>query len=438
MSSASEFAPQTGLGDGPLGAAQAADRQIARLYAQRARSLAEFCAARPASADRAQGEPGAMSAERWQVRPELLRPVSEWAAQEAAIGLTCTRGRAEGLLDESLTLVSRLPGTLAALEAGMLTAEHRRPLLDHLAPLGEDALRAAVEAEVLAWVAARAAKGTITTPPQLRDKLLRVLTARDARDTAQRALKAMRDRGVFGQDAAGEGLAGLGIVATEAEIAALLAAVEGYADGLDDADDGRTRGEKMIGCLLDLVLRPGEHGLPPVQVLLTLIAPLATVLGGDAPAELNGRVIAAETARALLNALTGARLGDGVATELRHLAGVHDPDTADTAEAGDERFIDDPGFEPWDPAMREARTAWEQDWQRRLAAGTFDDPDPMPHEAWLASVAQRLASGEIDEEFDRELAAAQQRWQAEVAAGRIVDADPLEDRLDPAAVDVLP
>src|SRR3954451_500839 len=73
MSSGSEFAPQTGLGEGALGAAQAADRQIARLYAQRARSLAEFCAARPASADRAQGEPGAMSAARWAVRPEILR-----------------------------------------------------------------------------------------------------------------------------------------------------------------------------------------------------------------------------------------------------------------------------------------------------------------------------------------------------------------------------
>src|SRR3954469_23988465 len=427
MSSASEFAPQTGLGDGPLGAAQAADRQIARLYAQRARALAEFCAARPASADRAPGEPGAMSTDRWTVRPELLRPVSEWATPEAAIALTRAQTRAAGLLEESCTLVCRLPGTLGALEGGLLTPEHLRPLLEHVAPIADDRLRAEIEAEVLRWVAARAAKKTITTPPQLAEKVLRVVSRRNARDTAQRALRALRDRGVFRQDASGEGLAGLGIVATEAEVAALLAAVEGYADGLDDPADGRTRGEKMIGCLLDLVLRPGEDGLPPVQVLLTLIAPLQTVLGGDAPAELNGRVIAAETARALLNALTGAGLGDGVLTELRHLAGVHDPATADPAEAGDERFIDEPGFEPWDPAMREALTAWEQDWQRRLAAGALDDPDPMPHEAWLASVAQRLASGEIDPEFDEELAAAQQRWQAEFAAGRIVDPDPPQE-----------
>src|SRR3954466_3239740 len=119
MSSASEFAPQTGLGEGPLGAAQAADRQIARLYAQRARSLAQFAAARPASADRAQGEPGAMSAERWAVRPELLKPVSEWAAQEASIAFARTQAWAGGQLEESVTLVQRLPGTLAALEGGL-------------------------------------------------------------------------------------------------------------------------------------------------------------------------------------------------------------------------------------------------------------------------------------------------------------------------------
>src|SRR3954454_16042943 len=164
MSSTSEFAPQTGLGDGPLGAAQAADRQIARLYAQRARALAEFAAARPASADRAQGEPGAMSTDRWAVRPELLRPVSEWATPEAAIALTRSQTRAAGMLAESCALVSRLPGTLAALEAGLLTPEHLRPLLEHVAVLADDALRAEVEAEVLAWVAARAARRTITTP----------------------------------------------------------------------------------------------------------------------------------------------------------------------------------------------------------------------------------------------------------------------------------
>src|SRR3954454_9527888 len=267
-----EFAPQTALGDGPLGAAQAADREMSRLYAQRARALAEFCAGRPASADRAQGEPGAMSAARWAVRPEILRPVSEWATQEASIGLTRTQSRAVGLLEECCTLVAKLPGTLASLEGGLLTPEHLRPLLEHVAPIADARLRAEVEAEVLCWVAERAGKRTITTPPQLGDKVLRVVTRRNARDTAQRALEALKERGVFPQPARGQGLAGLGVVGTEPEIAALHAALGAYADALDDPDETRTRGEKMLDCLLDLVLRPGAGAHPPVQVTLTLVA----------------------------------------------------------------------------------------------------------------------------------------------------------------------
>src|SRR3954453_5352347 len=105
--------------------------------------------------------------------------------------------------------------------------------------------RAAIEAEVLRWGAGRAAKKRITkktvtptaergakktsrkktipTPPQLRDKVLREVTRRNARDRAQEVIRALKVRGVFRQHASGEGLAGLGVVASEPEIAALLA-----------------------------------------------------------------------------------------------------------------------------------------------------------------------------------------------------------------------
>src|SRR5947209_19269562 len=66
-------APAVGWSAGPLGAVQAADREIAHQTALRARAVAEFAATRPATVDRAQGEPGAMSAERWAARPDLLR-----------------------------------------------------------------------------------------------------------------------------------------------------------------------------------------------------------------------------------------------------------------------------------------------------------------------------------------------------------------------------
>src|SRR4051794_5664153 len=405
------FAPQTRLAEGPLGEAQAADREIARMYALRARRLAEFCAERPASVDRAQGEPGAMSAERWAARPEILRPVSEWAAPEVSIGLACSQGKASTLLAEARTLVCRLPGTLAALEGGLLTVDHRFCLLEHVAPIADDRLRAEVEAEVLRWVAERAGKKTITTPAQLGEKVLRVVTRRNARDRAQEAIKALRERGVFRQRERGEGLAGLGVVGTVPEIEALHAALAACVDALPrDAEDRRTREQKLLDVLLDLVLRPGESGIPPVRVLLTLVAPLQTALGGDAPAELNGRVVAAETARQLLNALTGAGVGEGALAELQDLAAT-DTEATDT-EAPD---IEAP----------------DTDWERRLEEGEFDDPDPMPDEVWAASVAARLAPGEIDLERERDLAEAQDRWWREFEAGLHSDPDPDDPRGSP-------
>src|SRR5215213_1956182 len=106
-----EFAPPVALSDGPLGAVQAAEREIARQTAIRDRALAEFAASRPASSDRAQGEPGAMSAERWAGRPEILRPVSEWAGRELMVAMSISAQAADSLLTNSLTLVHRLPGT---------------------------------------------------------------------------------------------------------------------------------------------------------------------------------------------------------------------------------------------------------------------------------------------------------------------------------------
>ena len=143
--------PPAALSSGPLGAVQAADREIARQTALRARAVAAFAASRPSSADRAQGERGAMSAERWAARPEVLQGVSEWATQELVIALSLSAAAAQVLLERSLTLVHRLPGTLDALEAGALHPGHLWPLLDKVAPITDDAVRAQLKADLLAW-----------------------------------------------------------------------------------------------------------------------------------------------------------------------------------------------------------------------------------------------------------------------------------------------
>ena len=144
--------PAVGWASGPLGIAQAADREIARQTARRARELAAFAATRPASADRQPGQPGAMSADRRAARPEALTDVSEWAAQEVSLALSITRKAAEDLLDRSLTLVHRLPRSLAALESGVLHTGHLWPMLEKVAPVADRRVRARLERDLLAWI----------------------------------------------------------------------------------------------------------------------------------------------------------------------------------------------------------------------------------------------------------------------------------------------
>ncbi|WP_091107854.1 HNH endonuclease signature motif containing protein [Geodermatophilus dictyosporus] len=295
--------PTAGWAAGPLGAAQAADREVARHTALRARAVAAFAASRPASTDRTQGERGAMSAERWAARADVLRPVSEWATQELAIALGLTAQAAEGELERSLTLTQRLPAVLDALEAGVLHVGHLWCLLEHVAPIADAALRARVERELLDWLAAR--RG-VTTPAQLEDRVRRVVTRLNARDAARDLARALRQRGVSVRPERTVGVSAVTVVCSTPEAQAFVRALGAHVDALDaDPADARTRGEKTVDCLLDLVLRPGESELPPVQVLLTVVASVQTLLGGDHPGEVDGQVVPAEMARQLARALAG-------------------------------------------------------------------------------------------------------------------------------------
>ena len=295
---ATRSGPTAGWASGALGAVQAADREIARQTAVRARAVAAFAAARPASADRPAGQPGSMSEERRAARPAVLADVSEWAGQELVLALEISSQAAETLLERSLTLVHRLPRTLEALESGALHVGHLFPMLERVAPIADAGKRAEVEARLLDWMA-----GRVTTPAQLAAKARRLGLLVDARDSARRLAEAVRQRGVSVRPDHRDGMAQAVALLTVPEAAAMVDALGRYADALDEPGDERTRNQKMADCLLDLVLRPGENGLAPVQAHLTVVAALSTLAGGDQPGEIAGQVVPAEMVRVLVRAL---------------------------------------------------------------------------------------------------------------------------------------
>ncbi|SOC48702.1 protein of unknown function [Blastococcus aggregatus] len=350
--------PTVGWAEGPLGIAQAAAREIGRQTALRARAVAAFAATRPASDDRPPGTPGAMSADRRASRPEVLAGVSEWAAQELVIAMSITQVAAENLLQRSLTLVHRLPRTLVALESGLIHDGHLWHLLDKVAPIADAAIRARVERGVLDWVAGR----SVTTPAQLGAKARRSVLKHDAAAAAQRLARALRERGVSVRSDRREGMAVFDALLTVPEAHALLDVLGQYADAIDEPGDTRTRGQKMADCLLDLVLRPGEQDGPPVQARLTLVAGVATLLGGDQPGEIDGEPVPAELVRALARAL-------GLLPEVRPEAPGSSPDP--------DLRPDEPPAGAWTDAVRAADERWWAAIEERALRGEWggaEDP----------------------------------------------------------------
>jgi hypothetical protein len=174
----------------PLARAAAAAREMARLSAVVATSLAEFARCRPAALfDRQRGERGAMSAATRAARPAALTAVSEWAVDEVAPTLRISSAAATAQLAEALVLVERLPGTLRRLSRGELSPAHARQMVATVGQVADDVLRADIEAHVLGLLGDK-------TPPQLGDSARRIVLRRDAEAAGRRLVAAIRERGV--------------------------------------------------------------------------------------------------------------------------------------------------------------------------------------------------------------------------------------------------
>ena len=279
-----------------LDQAVAAHRSSGRAAAARLRALAAFARHRPAGAlDRAPGAPGAASAASCAARPAVLTDVSEWAVAEVATRLQLTEHAAQDLLVLAVTLDEQLPATLAALAEGRIGDKHAAVLAELLPLLTDPVVRAQVEAGLLARVGAK-------THSQLRVAARRAVLRADADAAVRRAAAAIRERGVRlhpGKD----GLDSLSCALASPVARACHDALEQYAEVCENDGDTRTKQQRMADCLADLILRPGETGLPPVQAQLTITAAASTLLGGDEPGEVDGEPLPAAVIRETAHAL---------------------------------------------------------------------------------------------------------------------------------------
>jgi hypothetical protein len=232
-----------------------------------------------------------MSAATRAARPAALTEVSEWAADEVAVALRIPGRTAEAQLCDAVVLAERLPRTLAMLERGELGPAHARQMVAVVGPVADDALRAGIESHVLGLLGNK-------TPPQLADCARRIVLRRDAEAAARQLVGAVRDRGVRLVDRR-DGTGSIQLDLPLPVCAAIYRKLEAQAERARVDGDQRTKHQRMADVLADLVLRPGEHGLPAVTVALTLVATLETMLGGHEPGQVEGMLVPAEMVREL-------------------------------------------------------------------------------------------------------------------------------------------
>ena len=290
------FAGLLEAGAAHLQRAREARRAQSREAAVQARALAAFAAARPVGAlDRPDNEVGAAAAASRAARPAALTTVSEWAVDEVMVALGLSAQAASAVLAESVTLVELLPATLTALEQATISWAHARMLTEVLAPITDAGIRAEVEARVLA----RAAGKTVSA---LRVAAKRAVLHADAAAAARRLAAAVRDRTVRGFPGE-DGMGSLTATLPLPVLRACLRTLEAYAADCATPGDERTTDQRMVDCLVDLILRPDASGRPPVQAQLTVVASVDTLTGGDEPGEVDGQPVPALLVRELAHTL---------------------------------------------------------------------------------------------------------------------------------------
>ncbi|MBF4634797.1 DUF222 domain-containing protein [Agreia pratensis] len=253
----------------------ALDAQIARLSAARARRVtdARNHLHRQAPTDTSTGGPA------WSpVRVERVELVTELAQLTRR-----TEYRTTTLVDTSTALVDRLPATLAAITAGVLSWEHAEVIAKHADGLEGEALTSYDNR--LAVLAAE------VNPTQLDRKARHEVELAQPTTAVERAEKATATRRIY-VDQAADGMAYLTLFAPAPEIHAIADRAIRLAAGLKSGGDPRSMGHLKVDVLTDLLLN-GETSIPGatrgIRGRVHVMVPAMTLLGvGEEAAILRG------------------------------------------------------------------------------------------------------------------------------------------------------
>src|SRR5882757_2061617 len=215
------------------------------------------------------------------------------AYAEIALRLGLGAAGSDRRIGEAHELATRLPATLEAMCAGKLTFRQTLAISDETANIGDRAVLARVEEEIL-----RVAEGL--NPPRLREKLRKIIERLDAEALKQRAKEAPKQRRVS-LNREPDGMATVCAFLPIDQALATFGVIDSFARACQNPGEERTLDQLRADTLTDLICHPGNQPSRityEMQVVAT--ADLLLDRDGAEPARLaDGSPIPDDLARAI-------------------------------------------------------------------------------------------------------------------------------------------
>jgi hypothetical protein len=277
--------------------------QRAMLAAYEAELVLHMADESPESEDPPPGTRGARSS--WGAETRLPG-VSEFFPAELSMVLNCGRGTAAKLAVRASTWREGLPGTLAALAAGVLD-EPRAKVLAEVLEHADPQVARRVEAELLE-------QAVELSVGKLRKRAEALLASMDPGGVDERGAEAQKSADVRVYPSTRAGMSVVAVELPADEAAAVHDALSRYGAMLKADGDVRPIGQLRARMFVDLVLRPWDISRPPVTAHLQITASLGTLAGTSAEAgEASGLAITAAHVRELVARLDaiGLRAPEG-------------------------------------------------------------------------------------------------------------------------------